>query len=78
MNELLLYYKPTCPFCQKVLHFIDDQGIELPLKNIDQNAGFRKELLDIGGKTQVPCLFINGQALYESEIIVDWLRQNYA
>jgi len=38
MNERLLYYKSTCPYCQKVLNFIDEQGIELPLKNIDQNA----------------------------------------
>ncbi|MFA5260138.1 MAG: glutaredoxin [Candidatus Omnitrophota bacterium] len=76
MNELLLYYKSTCPSCQKVLHFIDEQGIELPLKNIDQNAEFRKELLAIGGKPQVPCLFINGQVLYESEMIVDWLKRN--
>ncbi len=78
MNELLLYYKSTCPYCQKVLNFIDEQGIELPLKNIDQNAEYRKELLDIGGKSQVPCLFINGQVLYETDPIVDWLKQNYS
>ncbi len=76
MNELLLFYKPTCPFCQKVLQFMDTQGIELPLKDIDQNSEFRRELLEIGGKTQVPCLLINGEALYESDLIVDWLREN--
>ncbi|HPB67552.1 MAG TPA: glutaredoxin [Candidatus Omnitrophota bacterium] len=78
MNERLLYYKSTCPYCQKVLNFIDEQGIELPLKNIDQNAEYRKELLNIGGKSQVPCLFVNGQVLYDTDQIVDWLKQNYS
>ena len=29
-----------------------------------------------GGKEQIPCLFIDGQPLYESQDIVKWLRKN--
>ena len=32
-KELVLYYKPTCPFCAKVLDFMEEDGIELPLRN---------------------------------------------
>ena len=41
----------------------------------DSNA--TTELIQIGGKTQVPCLIIDGQALYESDDIIDWLKKNY-
>ncbi len=36
----------------------------------------RQALLDVGGKTQVPCLVIDGKALYESNDIIEWLKEN--
>ena len=33
-------------------------------------------LVKDGGKEQIPCLFIDGQPLYESQDIVKWLRKN--
>lgn len=76
MPKLLLYYKPTCPFCQKVLNFMKTEGISLPLKNVDEHQEGRKELMEIGGKAQVPCLIVDGKALYESDDIVAWLKEN--
>ena len=58
MPERVFYYKPTCPFCQKVLNFMKIKGISLPLKNVDEHQEGRKELMEIGGKAQVPCLFL--------------------
>ena len=34
------------------------------------------ELIRVGGKQQVPCLFIDGKPMYESLDIVEWLRAN--
>lgn len=76
MPKLLLYYKPTCPFCQKVFNFMKTKGISLPLRNVDEHLEGRKELIEIGGKAQVPCLLIDGKALYESDDIVAWLKEN--
>ena len=36
----------------------------------------RERLIRDGGKLQVPCLFIDGKPLYESDDIVAWLRAN--
>ena len=36
----------------------------------------RLELIRVGGKQQVPCLFIDGKPMYESLDIVEWLRAN--
>lgn len=75
MPELTLYYMPTCPFCQKVMLFMKKNDIEVPLKDINVGSN-RQELMTIGGKTQVPCLVIDGKALYESEDIITWFKDN--
>ena len=76
-RQLILYYRPTCPYCQKVLDFMKSKSIVVPLRNIEQNPDYRQQLLQAGGKAQVPCLFIDGEPLYESEDIVSWLQENY-
>lgn len=75
MQTLNLYYRPTCPYCLKVLKFMKENKIELPLKDIGAGNN-RDELLKIGGKQQVPCLVIDGKAMYESGDIIDWLKSN--
>lgn len=73
-----LYIKPTCPYCQKVLLFMEDTCIELPLLDITRNPTARKRLVEVGGKAQVPCLFIDGAPLYESDDIIAYLKEHIA
>lgn len=74
--ELMLYYRPGCPFCGKVLDFLNEHQRSVPQKNIQENNTAREELLQAGGKAQVPCLMINGKALYESSDIIDWVKKH--
>ncbi len=75
--KLELYYRPTCPFCRKVLGFIDDAKITaVVLKDVSSDPIRQKVLIEIGGKSQVPCLFIDGVPLYESDDIIAWLKSN--
>lgn len=76
MNEsiLILYYKPTCPFSQKVLNFMRENNYNIPKKDISVDEKAADELLHLGGKKQVPCLFIDDKALYESDAIIDYLK----
>lgn len=76
MRNLVLYYKPTCTFCAKVLDFMKSKDIEIPLKNILEGSGTAEELVLVGGKRQIPCLVIDGNALYESDDIIGWLGKN--
>ena len=77
MYKLVLYYFPTCPYCKKVTRFIDEHDLEeIELKNINQNQEAEEELIETGGKRQVPCLFIDGEPLYESNDIINWLKSN--
>ena len=74
-HSLILYYKPNCPYSKKVLDFLKEIGKNVPLKNIDTDSKAKEELLHLGGKLQVPCLFIDGKALYESNDIIDWVNR---
>lgn len=78
MQELKLFYFPECPFCKKVLKFIDrkDLNDNIIFENIHESQTAKKELREVGGKIQVPCLFIDGNPLYESNDIITWLKDN--
>ena len=69
MENHTLYYKKQCPFCQKVLRFMDDNKITMDTRDTLQ-PGNQNDLVRIGGKKQVPCLVINGKPLYESDDII--------
>ena len=56
---------------------MQSRNITIPLKDTTDPAN-REELVRIGGKGQVPCLVIDGKALYESMDIIAWLDQNMA
>ena len=77
-KNLVLYMKPTCPWCQKVLAFMTEKGIELEQRDISADPSAREELERVGGKVQVPCLFIDGEPLYESSDIIAWLGEHCA
>lgn len=76
MNKLVLFYKPTCPFCQKVLAYLDERKIDIEKRDILQDQQALEELINVGGKKQVPCLFIDDKPLYESNDIISYIAKN--
>ena len=73
--KLDLYMFSTCPFCRRVLAAIDAQGrTDVVLHDIHKSTEDRQTLLQVGGKEQVPSLFIDGDPLYESLDIIAWLE----
>lgn len=77
---LTLYYKPTCPFCQNVFEVTDEFNIELDLQDISDDDAAREELIEKGGKQQVPFLVDTDKdvSMYESNDIIAYLKENYA
>lgn len=73
--KLELFKFDTCPYCRRVLDYIDQSGrTDIELHDIHQNEADRQRLIEVGGKEQVPCLFIDGEPMYESLDIIDWLK----
>jgi len=79
-QHLSLYQLPACPFCVKVRRAIKRDGLNIELRNINQNENYREELIKEGGKRTVPCLRIIDENkevtwLYESKDVVSYLQQ---
>ncbi|WP_311516449.1 glutathione S-transferase N-terminal domain-containing protein [uncultured Anaerococcus sp.] len=76
-----LYFKPDCPYCLKVLnYFRENDIIKFPSYNTeDVNSGYENQdkLIAIGGKVQVPCMVIDGKAMYESDDIIVYAKENF-
>jgi len=77
--DLELFKFDTCPFCVRVLRKIDELGIEgIRVRDTRQEEGAAKELAERGGRNQVPCLFVDGEPMYESADISEWLERHVA
>lgn len=73
-----LYYSRYCYFCQKVLGFL--QGAQHSIEMLNTAEGtHRQELVQGGGKGQVPCLRIETEQgevswMYESDDIIRYIQ----
>lgn len=78
--HLSLYQLPACPFCVKTRRAIKRFGLNIELRNINQNESYLEELVREGGKRTVPCLKITNADssvtwLYESSDIIEYLEK---
>ncbi|MAK45531.1 MAG: glutaredoxin [Spongiibacter sp.] len=67
-TRLSLYHYPACPFCAYTRAAIKSLKLDVAQRDIAVNPGYRRELRQGGGKTQVPCLKIEtgGRQISES------------
>lgn len=72
---LELFYSPTCPYCRKVLSFFDENNIDFVPKEISDPLNYN-ELMKLGKMAQVPFLVDtdNNEQMYESDIIIDYVK----
>lgn len=73
-RELVLYRSGMCGYCVRVERVLDSLGLELEMRDTARDSSVRNELRDRTGRTQVPCLFIDGTPLFESADIIVWLE----
>ncbi len=57
-DKLALYHFNGCPFCSMVRSAVDRLGIDVELRDIFDNPEYRKELIEVRGRTTVPVLRI--------------------
>jgi glutaredoxin len=76
--KLELIHKWQCPYSARVRDFIDEQGLkdQIDYTEINEVEGAKDKLSQLTGRSQVPCLVIDGKPMLESGDIVQWLQQN--
>jgi glutaredoxin 2 len=76
--RLELFKFDSCPYCVKVQRVVDRMRIPVTMRDILEDDEAARTLVEVGGEDQVPCLFIDGRPLYESDDIVAFLQRNFA
>lgn len=75
--KLELFMFDGCPFCKRVTDEIAREGrTDVELHDIHKSQEDYDRLVREGGMSQVPCLFIDGEPMYESIDIVNWLKEH--
>lgn len=70
-----LYVLDSCPYCKKVLEYFDENDIAYNKFDVSKEE-YYDELIELGGKSQVPFLVDKGTdvKLYESDDIIHYVK----
>lgn len=74
--KLDFYYFEACPYCQRVISFIQKYKIQVNWMDLHKDSVHAKKLQSDTGRTTVPCLYIDGKPMFESLDIIKWLEGN--
>lgn len=76
-EDYQLFKTDLCGFCYRVRGFLEEYNIEVPLRDVNQDAAAFRELLQSTGRTTVPCLRIQRgeevEWMFESMDIIRYL-----
>ena len=81
-STMKLYQFNQCPFCVKTRRSIRRLGLNIEQRDARNDPQWHKELINEGGKYQVPCLRLVDNAgasewLYGSDNIISYLDQRF-
>jgi len=81
-KNMALYHFQMCPFCVKTRRQIRRLGLNIENRDARNDPKWNQELIDEGGKYQVPCLKITKadgsvEWMYESTEINKYLEERY-
>ena len=73
---LELYVMESCPYCKKVMSFLDENNVSYSKMDISNRENY-DALLNLGGMEQVPFLndTENNVKMYESDDIIKYVSK---
>ena len=76
---LKLYTYLDCPYCDKVRIAFEEMGLDYEEVNAERGTSGSLELLELGGRQQVPFLVDEeeGIFMYESDDIISYARARF-
>jgi glutathione S-transferase len=79
LAPLTLYNMEGSPYCRKVREALAELDLEYVVRNLPKGSAKRQDLVERGGKMQVPYLIDpnTDTEMYESDDIVAYLREGY-
>ena len=70
-----LFIMETCPYCKKVMNYMDENGMKYNKIDISNKAS-EESLIKLGGKRQVPFMIDKDRniQMYESNDIIEYAK----
>ena len=80
--NMALYHYDTCMFCARVRKAIEALRLNIEGRDIMNDADHYRALVDGGGRSTVPCLYIGNDTsdpiwMYESAEIIRYLAETF-
>lgn len=76
MKDVKLYSSNICTRCDELKKYLKEKDIEINTIDVTKDIKLQVEIYKLGGKVEVPMLYIEGKAIYDLEKIKDWLQEN--
>ncbi len=82
-KNIVLYQFKQCPFCVKTRRTMHRLALNIEKRDARNDPKWNQELIDVGGKYQVPCLKITNddgdvEWMYESTVINQYLDEVFS
>ena len=82
-KNMALYQFQQCPFCVKTRRSIRRLALDIEMRDARNDPRWNQELINEGGKYQVPCLKITTddgsvEWMYESTVINQYLDEKFS
>lgn len=61
--KVKVYKTNDCPWCKKVITYLERKGCEIEQLNCSENEEYRKELIEKTKQTSVPVIDIEGEII---------------
>ncbi len=74
-QKLTLYIGDTCPYCARVMEYLQLNPMEITVKDVWHDKTALAELNALTGRSQVPCLKMNDDYMHESLDIIEKLKK---
>ncbi len=59
-HKVTVYSTPTCPFCKRVKHFLEEEGVSYQDIDVASDKAARDEMVKKSGRMAVPVVEIDG------------------
>ncbi len=73
--KLTLYIGGSCRFCARVTDYLQQNPMDIVIKDVWADNAAQKEMLELTGSSQVPCLRMGDAYIHESLDIIEKLKE---
>lgn len=65
--NIIVYTKVGCPWCNGVLDFLNEKGLEYQEREVTSNKAHFDEMVRVSGQSKAPTIDIDGHVLADSD-----------